>query len=303
MKRDFQQLPSQATPMPYWVASLADLPSDLKQAAMHSVGSTDKPISICVFPGRTGLKSQSSWENIGEQALLFMEDGIFQIQAPASAHQEARIIYLRAAELLYARLSLILMYGRLDLVDESIARVVVEFNAAGFDIIRTGLQNLLSTSCGRNTVSIPDALLTKTLLDEIGELSYKFKNGLYLYGLLPGEQVEGFVFQPSLWGQRWHLFRLKIAETTLLALTDKQLIVVEEQSRSRFPAYGWIFTFYPRKAIKKIGVRPGRRWQELIIEMNSRTGLIDHRILLEQSNVSAWQELWSRDRQPTPAAS
>jgi hypothetical protein len=174
--------------------------------------------------------------------------------------------------------------------------------AAGFDIIRAGLQNLLGVSCGKNVVSTPDAPSTKTLLDELGELSYKFKNGLYLYGLLPDERVAGFVYQPSLWGQRWHLFRLKIAETTLLALTDKQLIVVEEQSRSRFPAYGWIFTFYPRKAIKNIAVSPGQGWQELVIEMNSRTGSIDRRILLAQPNVSAWQELWSRGRQPTPAA-
>jgi hypothetical protein len=49
-------------------------------------------------------------------------------------------------------------------------------------------------------------------------------------------------------------------------------------------------------------VSPGRRWQELAIQMNSRTGSIDRRILLEKSNVSAWQELWSRDRLPTPAA-
>jgi hypothetical protein len=188
------------------------------------------------------------------------------------------------------------MFGRLELVDESLTRVVVEFNAAGFDIIRAGFQNFLSTSCGRNIISTPDTPLPKTLLDDLGELSYKFRNGLYLYGLLPGEQMAGFVFQPSLWSLRWHLFRLKTAETTLLVLTDKQLIVVEEQSRSRFPAYGWIFTFYPRKAIKNIGVNPGQRWQELIIEMNSRTGSIDRRILLEQPNVSAWQELWPRYR-------
>jgi len=53
-----------------------------------------------------------------------------------------------------------------------------------------------------------------------------------------------------------------MSETTLLALTDKQLIVVEEQSRSRFPAYGWIFTFYPRKAINNIGVTSSKVWQD-----------------------------------------
>ena len=136
--------------MPYSVPSLADLPGSLQQAAIQSVGSTDKLISICVFPGRTRLKDQSSWEQINEQALLFTGDGIFQIQAPASPDQDARITYLRAVDLLYARLSLILMYGRLELVDESLSRMVVEFNAAGFDIIQSGLQQLLGTSARKS---------------------------------------------------------------------------------------------------------------------------------------------------------
>ena len=79
-----------------------------------------------------------------------------------------------------------------------------------------------------------------------------------------------------------------------MALTDKQLIVVEEQFRSRFPAYGWIFTFYPRRVIQQIGVESGRQRQDLSVEIKSKTGLIDRRILLEQASVFAWQELWLR---------
>jgi hypothetical protein len=67
--------------------------------------------------------------------LLFADEGIFQVQAPTSPYQDARVVYLGALDLLYARLSLILMYGRLELVDDNFTRVVVEFNAAGFDII------------------------------------------------------------------------------------------------------------------------------------------------------------------------
>jgi hypothetical protein len=85
-----------------------------------------------------------------------------------------------------------------------------------------------------------------------------------------------------------------MSETTLLALTDKQLIVVEEKSQSRFPAYGWIFTFYPRKAIERVGAAPSRDWHELIIKMKSKGGLKDRRILIDQTNVLTWQGLWSR---------
>jgi hypothetical protein len=293
-KRDFQQLPSQATLMPYAVATLADLPGSLQQAARQSVGSAIKPSLICVFPSRTRLKNQTGWEYVDEQALLFTQEGVFQVQAASPANPAARITYLRAADLLYARLSLILMYGRLELVDDHLTRVVVEFNAAGFDIIKPGLQQLLGTCAGRMNPPTPNAARVKTVLSELGERSFKFKNGLYLYGLLPDEQVLGFVFQPAVWGRRWHFLPLKIAETTLLALTDQQLIVVEEQSRSRFPAYGWIFTFYPRKAIDRAGFAPVQLGQEWFVELKSKATLVERRILLESLNGFAWQELWSR---------
>jgi hypothetical protein len=265
---------------------------------MQSVGSTDDLISICVFPGRTYLKNWFTWENVPEQALLFTSKGILHVQAPALPNHDTSIVSIGAADLLYVRLSLILMYGCLELVDENLSRVVVEFNAAGFDIFQRGLQDILGTSCGRNTISIPDVPLMETVLSELGGLSFKFKNGLFLYGLLPEEYVLGYVFQHGIWGQHWHLFPLQMSETTLLALTDKQLIVVEEQSWSRFPAYGWILSFYPRKTIENIGVTSSRSWQELIIEMKSRAGLIERRILMEQANVLAWQELWSRFGNP-----
>jgi hypothetical protein len=292
-KRDFQQLPSQATLMPYAVATLVDLPGSLQQAARQSAGSAIKSTSICVFPGRTRLKSQTGWEYVDEQALLFTEEGVFHVQAASSANQGARITYLHAADLLTARLSLILMYGRLELVDDHLNRVVVEFNAAGFDMIKPGLQQLLGTCAGRRIAS-PNAALANTVLSDLCELSFKFKNGLYLYGLLPDEQVLGFVFQPAIWGRRWRILPVRIAETTLLALTDRQLIVVEEQSRSRFPAYGWIFTFYPRKAIDKIGASPSQDRRELKINLKSKKSPLERRIVLEEPNCSAWQELWAR---------
>ncbi len=303
LKKDFQQLPSQATPMPYSVTSLIDLPHSLQQPAMQSIGLTDEIISICVFPGRTCLKNWYSWEYVAEQALLFTNNGILHIQAPTSLHQVARIIYMRAADLLYARLSLLLMYGRLEFVDDCLSRVVVEFNAGGFDILQRGLQNLLETSCGRKFISTRQPPLTNTVLGELGSLSFKFKNGLYLYGLLPEEHLLGFVFQRGIRGWRWHLFPIQVSEKTMLALTDKQLIVVEEQSQSRFPAYGWIFTFCPRRVIEKFGVTSSGRWQELIVEMKSKAGLIDWRILLEQENVLAWRDLWARFGDPRTAAS
>ncbi|MGD0610994.1 MAG: hypothetical protein ABSB41_05720 [Anaerolineales bacterium] len=303
MKKEYQPRPSQTPPIPYSVSTLNDLPPKLHQAALQAIEPTDKLRSICVFPGRTRLKTWYRSEYAPEQALLFTNNGIHDIQAPASPHQDARNIFLRATDLLYVRLHLQLMYGCLELVDDRLSRSVVEFDATGFDILQGSLQDLLGAACGGNSVSTPQSPPLKTILSELEKQSFKFKNGLYLYGLLPDEHLFGFVFQPSIWGRRWHLFPLREADTTLLALTDKQFIVVEEQSQSRFPAYGWIFTFCPRRAIDKIEVTPNGQWQDIRVEMKGKAGGIDRRILLEPENVLAWGELWSRFGDPGPAAS
>lgn len=302
VKKEFQQRPSQAAPIPYRVAAPIDLPQSLQQPAMQSVKPIDELRSICVFPARTRLKNWYRSEYVPEQALLFTSHGILHVQASASLHQAATTIFLGAADLLYVRLHLQLMYGRLELVDDRLSRVVLEFDASGFNILQPGLRDLLGAACGRNSFSTPQLPQTATVLSELERLSYKFKNGLYLYGLLPEEHLLGFVFQPGLWGRRWHLFPFRESETTLLALTDKQLIVVEEKSQSRFPAYGWIFTFCPRRAIEKSEVTPSGRWQELRVGMKSRAGWMDRRILLEPEKALAWRELWLRFGDPAPAA-
>jgi len=299
MKRDFQQLPSQATPMPYAVSCLADLPGSLQEAARRSVNPGEALPSICVFPGRTHLKDMYRWENVPGQALLFTDKSVLHLQAPLSPDQAATTVCLPATDLLYARLSLILMVGRLELVDQSLSRMVVDFNAAGFNIIQPGLQHLLAAASRKNINPAPQADpevdRTEALLEQLGGLSFKFRNGLALYGLLPGERLLGCVFQPGLRGRHWRLFPYKVSETTLLVLTDQQLIIVEEQSRSRFPAYGWIFTFHPRHAVEKIAMTPSLPWQELTIGLKRLAGLNnDRNILLEAPNALAWRALWSQ---------
>ena len=254
--------------------------------------------SICVFPGRTHLKDMHRWEAVPGQALLFTDKRAFLIQAPFSPDQAATTVCLPAADLLYAHLSLILMYGRLELVGQNRLRLRVDFNAAGFHIIQPGLQQFLAAASVKNNRPAPDTDpdvdRTQTLLDELGGRSYKFRNGLALYGLLPGERLLGCVYQPGLRARRWRLFPYKVSETALLALTDQQLILVEEQSRSRFPAYGWIFTFQPRHAIEKVALTSAPPWQELNIGLKGQAGLNDRHILLETPQALAWQELWSQ---------
>lgn len=210
IKRDSQQLPSQATPLPCSVGSLVNLPDSLRHLAMQSGEIANEPTSICVFPSRIRLKTWYSWEYIVEQALLFTTKGILHIKAPALPDQGAGIVHLRAADLLYTQLSLQLMYGRLELVDDCLSRVVVEFNASGFDVVQQGLQYLLGTSCPGNSVFNADAPLTETVLNELGRLSFKFKNGLHQYGLSAEEHLLGFVFQRSMWGRRWYLFPFRV---------------------------------------------------------------------------------------------
>ncbi len=98
---------------PYQAKNLTDLPVELRQLAERSLG-LDGQVNLIfvvppqVFPG-------SSWGGpryVPEQALLFTPLGVLHVQSTAAPRQAGQATYLHGAELVYARLSLLLLYGR-----------------------------------------------------------------------------------------------------------------------------------------------------------------------------------------------
>lgn len=290
------QVPTGLRSHPYLAANLAELPDELRRAVRGESWLPQETNDIFVVPPQSFLEGWFRRRYVPEQALLFTPDGVGHVQGPVETGQAARLTYLRAADLLYVRLSLLLLYGRLELagrVNGGPGRAVVEFNTVCWHLLRPFLRELLRRASDRRGGPAPE-VLTAEIAAEIDRLPLKFSNGLRYTALLPGENLLGFVFQPAIWTRRWRFLPWQVSANTLLALTDRQVIIVEEEKTGRHAAYGYIFTFLSRVAITAIMPQPGEGWQELLIRLEQGAITAERRVTLEPDTAAEWQELWRR---------
>ncbi len=80
-------------------------------------------------------------------------------------------------------------------------------------------------------------------------LPYKFRNLIPMRLLLPGEQIARIVFRPATYARVAWLFRRMTAPKLVLALTDRHLILAEEELGESENSYGLIATFIARSQI------------------------------------------------------
>lgn len=292
------RVPTGVRSHPYLVASLADLPEELRQLVQGTPWLREEIGSIFVVPPQSFFKGWFSWRYVPEQALLFTPDGVLHVQSPVEPGQAAQAIYLRATSLLYTQLSLLLLYGRLELagrVNGALCRVVVEFNTVGWHLLQPSLQRLLCLGWTQPDNSKPLAESSATaVMAKLDRLPLKFSNGLRLDALQPGECLLGFVFQPAIWILRWRFLRQQVSATTLLALTNQRVIIVEEEKNGQRASYGYIYTFIPRAAITHIEAQPGECWRELLIQLEQGAVTAERRVTLEPEPAADWQKLWQR---------
>jgi hypothetical protein len=290
------KIPTGLASHPYRVNHPSDLPVSLRQSAEQALESQEPVDSIFVVPAQVSPKGWLGLRYTPEQALLFTSHGVLHVQDGAAPGQAAQTTYLRAADLLYAHLSLILLYGRLELagqVNGTLAHIVVEFNTAAESLLQPGLRQLVRQAWGQTTALAAGQGQPETVLRELGWLPMKFSNGLWYHGLQPDERLLGFVFQPSIWTRRWRFLPYQVSATTLLALTDRQLIILTENKVGRQANYGWIFTFCPLAGVVGIEQKPVGPWQELQMHLERGGAAVDRRITLEPQVALAWRDLWT----------
>jgi len=280
---------------PYLVSSLAELPSSLQVAARQALSPTEQPDHIFMVPAQSFFRSWLSRRYVPPQALLFTAQGVLHVQEAASPGEPAPATYLQGDDLLYIQLHLLLLYGRLELVglaNGALTRVVVEFNTVGFSMLQPGLRQLLPLTWGAIKLEKSDAL--DRTLSEFDGLPLKFKNGLRLYGLQPNERLLGVIFQHRLWKRYGRALQHQVSANTLLALTDHELVIIEEEKTGWKNPYGWILTFCPLACLKEFETTPEGAWQELQLRLARKGVEVDRRVKLGPETALNWQALWSR---------
>ncbi len=282
---------ARVNPFPYPLQNLTELPEHFQLAVQNTLKPNEPVNSILMLPPQPYIRRGG----VPLQALLSTSRGLLHLQEIGASGQLPTATYLPGKAFLYAHHTLILLYGRLELsgeVDGSLIHMVVEYNTVGQPFIDAVLRQFL-----RFTYKWYDSEKTfnpksNSLLDALEPISFKFMNGLRLYALQPGEQLLGYVFQPRIAQPFLRFFHCPIAPSSLLALTNQAVILIEED-KARGASYGWIITICPRKYVAEVECNPDRDWQTGYVDLQRNGVNKVRKLTLENETALAWKALWA----------
>ena len=267
--------------------NVSDLSTDLQSPFVAKLGSDQSLQTIIAFPPQI----QRGWHYVPKQALLFTPTDFFHLLASIWPDQEPQITHIKGCGLMYMKASLLLLYGYLEIVSEgetTPARLGMEFNTVGWNQLSRPLRQLLQT-----TIAAPRRATSRTCSPAarpaLDKLPLKFSNGVVLYGLLPGEEMQDLVFQPGTWRLKWRFFKQPITANTLLLLTSNFVVLIQEELKV---AQGWIVTYIPRDGIVGIRNQPRGLWNELAIQLKRGGQTAEFKVLLESQAAQVWRAQW-----------
>jgi hypothetical protein len=279
-QRGFNRYPSVAR-------NISDLPAELKSSGVTAAIAGLTLRSIIVFPPQI----QRGWHYIPRQALLFSATDVIHILASIWPEQEPQVTCVKGSGLMLVRVTLILLYGSLEIIAQGSpapTQLNLEFNRIAWDCISGPLQQVLlspQAAPGRTPASY-----SATAQQVVGKLPLKFSNGLKIYGLLPGEELEELVFQPGTWKRWLHLLKRPFLANTLLLLTSSYLVVLQEDLED---TYGWIISYIPRKGIARIYNQPCSQWNEITMEIERGDQVSNCNFRLLDDAAQALRQLWT----------
>jgi hypothetical protein len=268
--------------------STSELPSELRSPEVVSLATEADMQTIIAFPPQI----HRGWHYVPQQALLFSPTNVIHVQASIWPDQATQTTYVAGSDLMYIRVMLLLLYGFLEIVAQGPAEptwLSVEFNTVAWHQLSKPLRQLLRASQTTPGAPSGETAYAPAVRDAFESLPIKFYNGVKIYGLLPGEELEELVFQPGTWERRLLLFRRPVSANTLLALTSNYVTVIQEDL---YVSQGWIVTHIPRSNIVRMQGQPRDLWNELTVQLRRGNQTAEYKLLLENEAVQVWRERW-----------
>ena len=270
--------------------NVSDLPAELKSPGVTAAITGLTIQSIIVFPPQI----QRGWHYIPRQALLFSATDVIHILASIWPEQEPQVTCVKGGGLMLVRVTLILLYGALEIIAQGSpapTQLNLEFNRLAWDCISGPLQQVLRALQAAPGLPPEPASYSAAAQQVFDKLPLKFSNGVKIYGLLPGEELEELVFQPGTWKRWMHLLKRPILANTLLLLTSSYLVVLQEDLED---TYGWIISYIPRSSIARIRSQSCSQWNEITMEIKRGDQASDCKIRLQAAATQALHQLWTR---------
>ena len=193
---------------------------------------------------------------------------------------------------MYMKVTLMLLYGFLEIVAQGQglpARVGMEFNTVAWHHLSPSLRQVLQAAQAAPGMLADKASYSPSAQKGMERLPLKFSNGVKIYGLLPGEELEELVFQPGTWKRWLYFFKQPVSANTLLLLTTNYMVVIQEELGVE---QGWILSYIPRNNIAGMQNRPCRLSNELSVQLKRGGQSTDYNLTLETEVVEVWRRQW-----------
>jgi hypothetical protein len=273
---------------PSLLRHVTELPPELQSSDLKSILAGEEIKQTISFPPQIHRGSHY----VPKQALLFTSSGVIHLQASIWPEQEPTLSYLRTSGLIYLKVTLILLYGFLEIVAHGTAsptRLEVEFNTVAWDFLSGPIRNMLEANEERQRDLKDEIPLFQRREGALEKLPLKFFNGARIYGILPGEELEEMIFQSTVWEKKLVFFRKNIIANTLMLLTSNYMVIIQEELNI---TQGWIITYIPRKNILGINNQSTIGWDELIVDLNSAGQTTNIKIRLTNEVAQCWHKYW-----------
>jgi hypothetical protein len=276
---------------PSALKKISDLPVELLSPAIATLASSETIQTIISFPPQL----HRGWNYVPKQALLFTSSGMIHLMASIWPDQDPQVTSVSGSGLIYLKVKLLLLYGFLEIVAQGIAlptRLGMEFNTVAWEWLSTPIRQFLQTTIVTPGALTDRILFSPTAQQALEKLPLKFSNGMKIFGILPGEELEDLVFQPgtsSAWIRWLHLFRRPITANTLLSITSNYMVVIQEELEV---AQGWIISYIPGNSIIGMQNRPRGLWNELTVRLKKGDQTSEYKLLLTSEAIDAWRMRW-----------
>ena len=264
---------SRRSKIPYTVKTSDELPEGLRELALQEIDPGAEVDTIFVVP----MQQLASSFGIGrrtrlvpEGALIFTDQGVLFIQDDSSEGQPGLIAYIKNEDIFYMRMSLILLYGKLDLwgiQDNQPVRIEFVYNATGHELLQPILHRFLHRSwTGQAGIIKPIPTENEQVLAALFKQSLKFSNGLRNYGLQRNERLLGYAFQPRIIKRFLGLFP-KISIPGCVAAFSENGFVLMQEGSTNATSYGWFIVVCHKRMISDIEILTGEKFSTVAIKI------------------------------------
>ena len=273
---------------PSLLHNVSELPAELQSPAVTNLVKAKALETIMAFPAQI----QHGWKYVPKQALLFTSTEVIHLMASIWPDQEPQITSVNGRDLMYMRVSLLLLYGSLEIIahgSDTLDQISMEFNTVAWYRMSEQLDKVLQASKATPCKQFENIIISANIRQDIKKLPFKFSNSVYMFGQLPGEELEELVFQPAI-NKRWLILgRRPLISNTVLLLTTNFMMVIQEDPSVKL---GWIITYIPRSNITRIQNQPGSLWNELTIQLDREKQTKEYKLALKDEVTQAWGEKW-----------